>query len=137
MFNFHDRMIANAHPAIVTGSIIQNSLIVDPDRSPNNQKVISASFISLSAKYFISPTREDISPPTARPQSISIILDLFLNVLEINNVKATATNPKINANALIKALEKPIKIAKHAPTLAPLETPNKSGETSLLLKVLW
>ena len=74
--------------------------------SPNNQKVISASFISSSAKYFNKPTNDDIRPPTANPHKIKTTLLLFLNDLEISNVKMTAINPKINDADPIKGADK-------------------------------
>ena len=57
--------------------------------------------------------------------------------LEISNVKMTAINPKINDANPIKGVDNPNKIDKQAPTLAPLDTPKRSGDTNLLLKVLW
>ena len=91
--------------ATTIGSIIHTSFIVVPDKSPSNQYVISASFISSSARYFISPTPDDINPPTAIPESNNTTLDLFLKIFAIKTVNITARKPIAKENRLINTPE--------------------------------
>ena len=100
-----------------------------------DKKVMLASVVSASAKYLINDSIEPINPPTMMPDKVNIIDELFLNTLATNKVAVTVKSPHTNANPLTKHAGNPSMIARAAPTPAPLETPSKSGETSLFLKV--
>ena len=54
-----------------------------------------------------------------------------------STVIKTVIKPTTNANNLIVPEEKPNRIAIPAPTQQPDPTPSMSGETNLLLKVVW
>ena len=62
---------------------------------------------------------------------------LFLNIFEINLVVITVRHPEIKAKLVVTKSDISKSMAMQAPTLAPEETPNKSGDTNLLLKMLW
>ena len=90
-----------------------------------------ASVVSASARYLTKDKREPARPPTIIPARGNVIEDWFLNTLATNNVKNTVPMPKTNDKLLTNIDGKPKIIAIAAPTPAPLDTPSKSGETSL------
>ena len=119
----------------VIGKRNHTSLITEFSNEPISQNVILASVVSASARYFINDSTEPISPPTMIPDKVSIIDELFLNTFATNKVAATVKSPNIKASPLMKNAGNPSIIARAAPTPAPLETPSRSGETSLFLNV--
>ena len=50
----------------------------------------------------------------------------------MSTVIRTVVKPSKKEKVLTIAPDRPRRIARHAPTLAPEETPSRSGETSLL-----
>ena len=88
-------------------------------------------------KYLIIDNIADMNPPTIMPDKSNMVDEPFLNSLDIITVTNTVNRPIRNANTLINAEDNPSTIARAAPTDAPVLTPNKSGDTSLFLKVSW
>ena len=72
-----------------------------------------------------------INPLIIIPDNKSIVGELFLNDFERINVNTMAKMPKAKEKQHIQIPVIPNNIAKQAPTPAPLETPKKSGDTSL------
>jgi len=58
------------------------------------------------------------------------MFELKETLYAISKLNPTDTNPNANAKMLVVKLDKDNSIAKHAPTLAPDETPKISGETN-------
>lgn len=124
-------------PIITIGSKINTLEYVDEENDPSSQKVISANCLSDVAKYLNNPVDELINPPTITPARSKKTDDGLRNTFEIINVKNIVNNPKIKENPLTTNPVNPNTIANAAPTLAPDDTPNKSGETNLLLNISW
>ena len=114
-----------------------NSFLPTLDKSPKSQNVISDNLNSLSARNLSRPTIDDINPDTAIPDKIKTMFDPN-DILYANNKQApTDIIPNVKAKILTIKLDNDSSIAKQAPTLAPDETPKISGETNLLLNILW
>lgn len=106
-------------------------------QDPMSQNVMDARVDSGSARYLMNDRTDPIRPPIIIPDSRRTVGDLFRKDLARDMVASTVTMPAANALRLTANDDRPSSMARAAPTLAPLVTPRKSGETSLFLNVSW
>ena len=131
--------IATSTPAAssITGTSAARLPYSDLARLPICQYTISASSVSGSARYFISPSVADIKPDTTIPASTKITAESRPINRGSAKVINTANSPPAKAAACVPQMLQPSKIDNAAPTQAPEETPSKSGDTSGLRKIPW
>ena len=134
--NLHDSIKVITKQIIKIGKIMTNSFLPTLDKSPRSQNVISDNLNSLSARNLRRPIIDDMNPDTAIPDKIKTIFEPDEILYAINKQITTDNIPNIKAKILIIMLDNDNNIARHAPTLAPDETPKISGETILLLNKL-
>ena len=131
----HLRSIIGTRPITIGKNAKTKSFIFIEESEPISQYVIAGSWSSVSAISFTRlvplENRELIITPANTRERVESIL-LFLATIIASK---TATKPKEKEERVIIKYPPPSNMARAAPNPAPVEAPNRSGDTIGLRKI--